>query len=139
VRSWAEVLDRINVQNNPVNWVDPYGLSHLGFIKKIANMADSSLRKTLKSLEKNIAKHEEALKDPAQDLAKKHHEHELKVFKEQQRLASEETARRGILGLIPFIGSLLDPFDAEALDNPEEDADGNGIPDYLEKNSAPCK
>jgi hypothetical protein len=35
---------------------------------------------------------------------------------------------------------LLDPFDAISgeLGNPEEDADGNGIPDYLENNSGPC-
>ena len=62
-----------------MNLIDPYGLSHIGFIKKLATMANKSLRKTLKSLEKNIAKHENALKDPAQELAKKHHEHELRV------------------------------------------------------------
>jgi RHS repeat-associated protein len=43
-------------------------------------------------------------------------------------------------GILGFIGSMLDPFDSIAgeLGNPEEDADGNGVPDYLEKSSDPC-
>jgi hypothetical protein len=133
-------FDRDNVHNNPINYVDPYGLVHLGFVNMLRNMADKSIRKTLKSLEKRIAKHEEALKDPAQELAKKHHEHELRVFKEQHQLAKKEASRRGLIGIIPFIGTLFDPFGAEALANPEHDNDGNGVPDYLEKyNEAPCK
>lgn len=99
------------VQNDPVNYIDPYGLVHLGFANMLRNMANKSVRKTIKSLEKRILKHEEA-------------------------------ARRGLtVGIIGFIGSLLDPFGAEALANPEADMDGNGIPDYLEQsqNVDPCK
>ena len=129
------------VQNDPVDLIDPHGLSHIGFLRKIAKMADKSLRKTLKSLEKNIAEHEEALKDPVQKLAQKHHEHELRVFKEQHRLALEEADKRGLIAVLPFIVSLLDSFDAISgeLANPEEDADGNGIPDYLEQNTDLCE
>jgi hypothetical protein len=123
-----------------VNYIDPYGLVHIGFVNMLRNMADKSVRKTIRSLEKKILKHEEALKDPAQQLAKRHHEHELRVFKEQQKLAKEEAARRGLgVGILAFLGSLLDPFGAEALANPEADMDGNGIPDYLEQNTDPCK
>ncbi len=43
-------------------------------------------------------------------------------------------------GVLGFLGSLLDPFDAISgeLANSEADMDGNGIPDYLEKRDNPC-
>jgi hypothetical protein len=108
-----------------VNFVDPAGLTpHLGFIKLLTKMADKSLKKTIKSLEKQIIKHKNAIDDPAQKLAKQHHEHEIKVFEEQLDLAKKEATKRGLIGLVGLIGSLLDPFDADAL------ADGE-LPEYL--------
>ena len=81
-----------------MNLIDPYGLVvHQGLINQLVKMANRSLMKTIKSLEKQIAKHEKALSEPCQSQAKKHHEHELKVFREQLELASEEARRRGLL------------------------------------------
>jgi hypothetical protein len=61
-------------------------------------MADKSLRKTIKSLMTNIRKHENVLSDECQKQARQHHEHELKVFKEQLKLAEQEAGKRGLMG-----------------------------------------
>lgn len=80
------------VGNNPVNFVDPLGLMHGGFIKQVAKMANKSLKRTIRSLEKQIAKHES--KNPS-----KHHKHELRIFEEQLKLAKGEAKRRGLSAL----------------------------------------
>ena len=85
------------VANNPISYIDPYGLLHEKFVIQLAKMADRSLKKTIKSLEKNIAKHEKALIDQCQKEARKHHEHELRLFREQLDLAQKEAAKRGLL------------------------------------------
>jgi ABC-type Fe3+-citrate transport system substrate-binding protein len=102
----------------------------------LSKMADKSTRKTIKSLEKKIAKHEKSLADPAQKLSKKHHEHELRVFKEQHKLATKEASKRGLIGILPFIGSLLDPFDAISG---ELTSDEEYLQQYYENKQNPCK
>jgi hypothetical protein len=61
-------------------------------------MANRSLFKTIKNLLKQIEKHENKLYDECQKQAKQHHEHELRVLREQLRLAEQEAAKRGIMG-----------------------------------------
>lgn len=85
------------VGNNPLNLIDPFGLiGHEGFINLISKMANKSLEQTIKTLNKLIEKHEKALVDECQKEARKHHEHELKVFREQLELAEKEAAKIGI-------------------------------------------
>lgn len=71
-------------------------IAHKGFIKGLREMEDKSVRKTIKSLEKQIAKHAESLRDPNQIRSIPHHQQELKVFKEQLELAKQEAAMRGV-------------------------------------------
>jgi len=95
----GDINKYVYVQNNPVNWIDPLGLApHDAFIAQLAKMANKSLRKTIKSLMKQIEKHEKAVADECQKQAKQHHEHELRVFKEQLKLAEQEVAKRGLVG-----------------------------------------
>lgn len=45
-------------------------------------------------------------------------------------------------GFGAFLLDMLDPFDAEALYNEDEDLDGNGIPDWMDEynqSQEPCK
>jgi hypothetical protein len=87
------------VGNNPVNFIDPLGLApHDAFIAQLAKMANKSLRKTIKSLMMQIEKHEKAVADECQKQAKQHPEHELRVFKEQLKLAEQDAAKRGLVG-----------------------------------------
>jgi hypothetical protein len=68
-------------------------------------MSEKGLKKAIKSLEKQIIKHEKALFDPCQKIATKHHEHELRVLREQLKLAQEELVKRGLpaaLAAAPF-------------------------------------
>ena len=82
--------------NNPINFVDPKGLFHQGFILQLVKYSEKGLRKAIKRFEKKIIKHEKALLDPCQKLATKHHEHELRVLREELKLAQEELAKRGL-------------------------------------------
>lgn len=91
--------DWVIVQNNPINYTDPTGLiANNGFISQLAKMANKSLLKTIKSLLKQIEKHEKSLADECQKQAKQHHEHELRLFREQLSLAEQEAAKRGLMG-----------------------------------------
>lgn len=111
------------VQNNPVNFIDPLGLApHDGFIRQLARMANKSLSRTIKSLIKNIENHERAIADECQKLSKKHHEHELRLFKEQLRLAEQEAARRG----------LFSAGFAEAISDEEVEERTSGWFDYVD-------
>ena len=90
------------VENKPLNFVDISGAGkvsaiagvvkrvtrHKGFIKNLARMKTSSLRKTAKSLEKEINRHK--AKPPS-----KHHQNEIRTFQEQLDLANKELGRRG--------------------------------------------
>jgi RHS repeat-associated protein len=94
------------VSNNPPNLIDPLGLEHEGFIKQLSEMADKSLRRTIKSLEKNL---EQAIKDVADpNLAREinHNLHKVRLFREQASLALKEAGRRGLK--IGILGILLD-------------------------------
>ena len=87
------------VGQNPINYTDPSGLiANSGFVSQLAKMANRSLLKTLKSLRKLIESHEKSLVDECQKQAKQHHEHELRLFREQLSLAEQEAARRGLMG-----------------------------------------
>jgi len=80
------------VQNNPVNFIDPFGLMHQGFINQLLKYSNKELQKAIKSLTKNIEKHEAKS-------CSSHHEHEIRVFEEQLRLAKEEAKRRGLMAI----------------------------------------
>jgi hypothetical protein len=76
------------VGNNPINWVDPYGLApHDKFIAQLIKYTDKGIRSAIRNFQRKIAKHEKALTDPKQCLDIKKHEHELRVFREQLKLA----------------------------------------------------
>ena len=81
-----------------MNYTDPSGLLNEGFINQLLKMANKSLLKTIKSLEKLIQEHEKALVDECQKQAQQHHEHELRLFREQLSLAQQEASKRGLLG-----------------------------------------
>ena len=95
---WGGDLNLYNyVWANPINYVDPFGLLvHEGFIKQLTKYTSKQLKKAIKSLEKQIEKHKNKLADISQQQSKQHHEHEIKVFQEQLRLAEEEAAKRNI-------------------------------------------
>jgi len=103
---------------NPVNATDPLGLAHEGFIKQLSEMADRSVRSAIKNLGKRIEEHVRSLNDPVQQLAKQHHDHELRVLREQLSLARQEALRRSLKigsGIIAIILSeLLMPDEANA-------------------------
>ncbi|OQX04119.1 MAG: hypothetical protein BWK80_54270 [Desulfobacteraceae bacterium IS3] len=105
---------------------------NIGFIKQLAQMADKGIKKTIKSLKKQIAEHEQSLSDPAQEMAKKHHEHEMRVFKEQLKLAEEEAAKRGILGAgLPCFSENITEEEAEdRTSSPFDWIDPFWSPDY---------
>ncbi len=90
----------VYTNNNPVNYIDAEGLqAHQGFIILIRKMSNKSLLRTIKSLNKQIEKHERKLADKCQTQARRHHQHEIDVFKNQLRLTEEEAARRRLLGM----------------------------------------
>jgi RHS repeat-associated protein len=122
------------VQNNPVNFIDPDGLMAQKLIKLSKKLYGKILPRA-------------AGKDPRVKIYDKHGNYkEAKVFKDGRVEPPGAKLPKGVIekakDLLPaallFMGELLDPFDAEALANPEEDADNNGIPDYLENSSNPC-
>jgi RHS repeat-associated protein len=147
----------IYVLNNPVNFVDPEGLSPAGWVikltksgfKKLSSLGSSAAARQARRQGQNVlAPNRQAAKaiergafGGAEDVLR-HKGHDL--ADRAKGMPHFQTPRKrghtfwgGVLG---FLVSLLDPFDAISgeLANPEEDADGNGIPDYLEKYSNPC-
>ena len=106
------------VGNGPLTARDPLGLANEGFARQLADMADRSIRRTVRSLERNIQEHLAKLADASQTLASRHHEHELRVLREQLELAEREALRRGIkIGsgiLLIILNELLDPAEANA-------------------------
>ena len=87
------------VANNPMNFTDPLGLApHEKFIAQLAKYTDKGIRSAIRNFQRKIAKHKEALTDSKQCRDIPHHEHELRVFKEQLKLAEREAAKRGLLG-----------------------------------------
>lgn len=145
-----------------MNWVDPEGLSPAGWVirltrsgyKKISSLGSRvAARRARKQGQNVLAPNKQAAKaiergafGGAKDVVR-HKGHDLPdgttgMPHFQTPGKPGHTFWGGVLG---FLGSLLDPFDAISgeLANPEEDADGNGIPDYLEpdyleKYSSPC-
>ena len=93
---WGGINPFTYVENAPVNARDPLGLAHEGFVQQLAQMADRSLGKTIRSLEGRIQEHLRALADASQQLAAQHHEHELRIFRQQLELARGEALRRGL-------------------------------------------
>jgi hypothetical protein len=79
-------------------------------------MTNRSLKKTIRSLQKRIGRHEQALSDPCEAQAAKHHEHELRIFREQLDLAQKEARKRGLFA----VGGGVSPF---AEDITEEEAE----------------
>jgi len=130
----AQTLDRINVSNDPVNFFDPDGLMAQKLIKLSKKLYGKVMRPA-------------AGKDARVKIYDKQGNYQgVKVFKDGRveppgaNLPNDviEIAKNLLPTALLAISDFLDPFDAEALANPEEDADGNGVPDYLEKYSNPC-
>jgi len=152
----AGAHDRINVQNNPVNFIDPDGLSPAGWVIKLTKTgfqkfvslrSSAAAREARRQGQNVLAPNRQAAKAIEQGAfggsedVLRHTGHDLAGggkgmphFQTPNKYG--HTFWGGVLGLL----ALLDPFDAIAgeLSNPEEDADGNGIPDYLEKRSNSC-
>ena len=158
----------VYVENNPGNWVDPYGLSIAGmtikFTKKAWNHVvkrhvnrklfpgkskfkdPSSIRKNARKTVKNYDKM--TPQNNGRTLYEKDFGREVGTNGETiQRVVTDKhgnvtttfpsnTFKTAIVAFLAF----FDPTDAISgeLANPEEDADGNGIPDYLEKYNNPC-
>ncbi len=119
--------NRIIVLNDPVNFIDPDGLQpHANFIKQVLKYTNKGLRSAMKKIRKNIAEHKKAVADPCQKLAKKHHEHELRVFKEKLKIVEKEAAKRGLLGV-----GVATPF-AEDITTEEAEARTDNWFDWLD-------
>ena len=117
------------VENNPVRFVDPTGRGkadwliklgmrlvgpvwkgatatrHRGFIQSLEKMNESSVRKTIRSLEKRLAEHR--VKPPS-----KHHDVEIRAFEEQVELAKQALRKRGAgtgrtSGICPIEGTAI--------------------------------
>jgi hypothetical protein len=147
------VHDRINVQNNPVNMIDPDGLIAISLIKKALKKVHKHVGGSLPkgkpgkfgSPQRGTPKKGYRL-DPAHPDAppgspESHPHINWWDYTKGKKGKGGRHGAEPIIGIIGFIGSLLNPFDAIAgeLANPEEDSDGNGIPDYLEQFSDTCK
>lgn len=146
------------VQNNPINFIDPEGLSPAGWVikltrtgfQKISSLGSTTAARLARRQGQNVlAPDRQAAKaiergafGGAEDVLR-HKGHDLadggKGMPHFQTPGKYgHTFWGGVLG---FFGSLLDPFDAISgeLANPEADMDGNGIPDYLENGDNPCQ
>jgi RHS repeat-associated protein len=69
--------------------------SNQGFTKQCQTMADSGLRKTIKSLEKRLREHQDKIKNNPQSRDVPHWRGEIKTYKEQLVIARKEAKRRG--------------------------------------------
>jgi hypothetical protein len=124
------------VQNNPVNLIDLYGLHPIIKLSnklwgKVMTGRPPYKRPRVKVYgDKNAKNYLDTKIFPDGSVKSKIG---LKVPK-----SGIEKAKNALKVGLLFTASMLDPFGAEALANPEEDADGNGIPDYLET-STECK
>jgi hypothetical protein len=144
------------VQNNPVNEIDPYGLSPAGWIIKLTKTGFRKLN-PIKDVHSGadarkkglnvLAKNKKTAKDIetkafGQDNLLKHKGHPLEGGK-RGRSHYQTDGQYGHTFWGTFIGflTLFDPTDAISgeLSNPEEDSDGNSIPDYLEPAYTDCK
>lgn len=54
----------IYVGNNPVNFVDPFGLARESFILELAKYTNKGLRSAIRNFKRKISTHEVALNDP---------------------------------------------------------------------------
>jgi hypothetical protein len=70
--------------------------NHANFIEQLKNMKDSSLRKTIKSLEENIQEHLDKIANNPASRDVPHWQSEIRTFQEQLDLARQEAIRRGI-------------------------------------------
>jgi uncharacterized protein RhaS with RHS repeats len=125
------------VQNNPVNYIDPYGLTAYKVIKlskKLWGKVMPGRSSTHKRPRVKVYSDQKAKNDlktkifPDGDVQSKTN---LKVPKNAVEKAVDALKDLG-LAAIPLIGGFIDPFDAEALGNGELPAD------WL-NNMDPCK
>ena len=138
------------VWNSPVNWVDPYGLLGVPIsaikkaLKKVHKKLGGRLQKgelgRFRSPQRGTTTKGYRLDPPhpnAPPNSPECHPHinYWDYTKGKRGKGGIKGAEPIITGILGFIGSMLDPFDAISgeLDNPETDDDGNGIPDHLEK------
>jgi hypothetical protein len=145
------VHDRINVQNNPVNDIDPYGLSPAGWVIRLTKSGFKKIKKldfkdlvrvrrkgqNVKAInEQTAGAIEKAARNGDPRGILKHKGHELSDgSKGMPHYQTDGVPGHTFWGTVIGFLTLFDPTDAISgeLSNPEEDADGNGIPDYLEK------
>ncbi len=70
---------------------------HGNFIKQLEDMKDSSLRRTIRSLDDNIEEHLDNIANNPTSRDVPHWQSEIRTFEEQLRLALKEALRRGII------------------------------------------
>jgi RHS repeat-associated protein len=151
------------VYNSPTNYVDPYGLSAQYKVYQLLKNGGKKLIKIITSpkaardLRKKGYTVESATKQQAKQLQKaasggkkgnkgfkQHKGHDLENgktgdphFQDDAMKGHSTWAQWSAIG--PFLVDLLDPFDAEAVYNEDEDLDGNGVPDWMDEyDSEPC-
>jgi len=143
-------------ENNPINEIDPFGLNPVGnFLLKLTKAgsqkigklsSDAATREARRQGKNVLAPNKQAAKAiergafGGSEAIMRHKGHKLPDGS-TGRPHYQTKGKRGHTfwgGALAFACSLLDPFGAEALGNPEEDADGNGVPDYLETDDNPC-
>ncbi len=70
---------------------------HTNFIKQLEDMKDSSLKRTIRSLEENIQEHVDKIANNPTSRDVAHWQSEIRTFQEQVKLALKEALRRGII------------------------------------------
>lgn len=151
------------MDGNPVNWVDPEGMSPAGLVVKFSKKTwnhvfkrhvnrkafpgkskfrdpssiQKNVEKTVKNFDRLTPQNNGRLlyeKDFGKEIGTKGETIQRAVIDRYDNMVTtfpSNTFKAITIGLL----SLLNPFDAISgeLADPEEDIDGNGIPDYMEK------
>lgn len=140
------VLRRYHVANDPINWLDSDGLAivSIGKLKKALQKAHDIVGKLPKGKPGRKGSPQRGDSKKGYRLDKQSHPNAKPGSPEAEGphlnywdyTEGKRKSGQGVSGAIslsvlgPMILDLLDPFDAEALDDEDADLDGNGIPDW---------
>ena len=69
---------------------------HEGFKRQLNQMHDRGIRRTIRSLQRNIASHEQKIVNEPTNRAAQHWQKEIAIWQEQLNLAIHEAQKRGI-------------------------------------------